>query len=169
MASSIPARSGCVFGPVELLEPKQTVKISQFRRCPDSIQRQTNRNPAFQCALCIKVTTALRGFTLGARGLVARGVIHTSGDRRSVRRDAVVEWVRRGSTGERTARPGSYLKRNSPSRTSRVPEISPSRKAPLPIPPNPRRGALDACSGLSATGEVRVVPRRGGCGVLLQR
>ena len=100
--------------------PKQTVKISQFRRCPGFYpQRQTNRNPAFQCALCTKVTTALRGFIARrARGLVARGVIHARPAIGGVSGGtAVVERVRRGSTGERTAYTGLLSRKRFPSRT----------------------------------------------------
>ena len=126
--------------------PKQTVKISQFRRCPGFYpQRQTNRNPAFQCALCTKVTTALRGFIARrARGLVARGVIHARPAIDGVSGGtAVVERVRRGSTGERTAYTGLLSRKRNcrVARFPRVPEISPSRKSSSPGSRREPRGA----------------------------
>ena len=75
---------------VEARNPEQTVKISNFGDVPGFYpHRQTNRNPAFPCALCTKVHNSATRVHRPARARIRRTRRHprTSGERRSVWRD----------------------------------------------------------------------------------
>ena len=177
MASSVPPRSGCVSGPSRGARTQnRRSKYPNFGDVPGFYpHRQTNRNPAFPCALCTKVHNSATRVQRPARARIRRTRRHprTSGERWSVRRDC----RRRAGSARVDGRAHgvhrrSYLK-------SGIVESHAFRgclkshapvKAPLPDPAgNLAARGVRRAPGAERDGGVRVVPRRGGCGVLLQR
>ena len=159
MASAIPARNGCVFwsaGRVAGTQNRRS-KYLNFADVQDSIHNDKPTGILLFTARSAQGYNSASRVHRSARARTRRTRRHprTSGDRRSVRRDC----RRRAGSARVDGRAASAYtgllsrKRDFRLLRWRFPRVPSHRPIKLParIPPGTsRRGALDACSGLSA-------------------